>query len=166
LRARSRRRAVSWLRWPWCLGRVSCRFRNCLTLPGRIMPRTGADGGSRTRTGFPPQDFKSCVSTSSTTSAIDETPSLPSKDFGTASSESKGLKPSARNALSRQSKRAHPQDPTWRGIVDWRRTIPWLGRGIEIEPRVPPVCLLVRHAHPIWCHSRLDVDGRSGCGAA
>ncbi len=29
----------------------------------------GADGGSRTRTGFPPQDFKSCVSTSSTTSA-------------------------------------------------------------------------------------------------
>jgi hypothetical protein len=29
----------------------------------------GADAGSRTRTGFPPQDFKSCVSTSSTTSA-------------------------------------------------------------------------------------------------
>jgi hypothetical protein len=29
----------------------------------------GADGGSRTRTGSPPQDFKSCVSTSSTTSA-------------------------------------------------------------------------------------------------
>jgi hypothetical protein len=30
----------------------------------------GADGGSRTRTGSPPQDFKSCVSTSSTTSAV------------------------------------------------------------------------------------------------
>ena len=30
----------------------------------------GADGGSRTRTGSPPQDFKSCVSTSSTTSAL------------------------------------------------------------------------------------------------
>ena len=29
----------------------------------------GADGGTRTRTGSPPQDFKSCVSTSSTTSA-------------------------------------------------------------------------------------------------
>ncbi len=29
----------------------------------------GADGGSRTLTAFRPQDFKSCVSTSSTTSA-------------------------------------------------------------------------------------------------
>lgn len=29
----------------------------------------GADGGSRTHTALPPQDFKSCVSTSSTTSA-------------------------------------------------------------------------------------------------
>ncbi len=29
----------------------------------------GADGGTRTRTGFSPQDFKSCVSTGSTTSA-------------------------------------------------------------------------------------------------
>src|SRR4029079_16720671 len=29
----------------------------------------GADGGTRTRTGSPPQDFKSCLSTSFTTSA-------------------------------------------------------------------------------------------------
>jgi hypothetical protein len=29
----------------------------------------GADGGTRTLTGLPPQDFKSCVSTGSTTSA-------------------------------------------------------------------------------------------------
>jgi hypothetical protein len=30
----------------------------------------GADGGTRTLTGLPPQDFKSCVSTDSTTSAL------------------------------------------------------------------------------------------------
>ena len=38
-------------------------------LAGGASPRVGADGGSRTRTGSPPQDFKSCVSTGSTTSA-------------------------------------------------------------------------------------------------
>ena len=36
---------------------------------GEEATELGADGGSRTRTGSPPQDFKSCVSTSSTTSA-------------------------------------------------------------------------------------------------
>jgi hypothetical protein len=46
---------VGWRQWPQRIGRAG--------------QQAGADGGSRTRTGSPPQDFKSCVSTSSTTSA-------------------------------------------------------------------------------------------------
>ena len=46
---------VGWRQWPHPIGRAG--------------QQAGADGGSRTRTGSPPQDFKSCVSTSSTTSA-------------------------------------------------------------------------------------------------
>ena len=38
-------------------------------LAGGASPGVGVDNGSRTRTGSPPPDFKSCVSTRSTTSA-------------------------------------------------------------------------------------------------
>ena len=52
---------IYWLRLPCGLVRKKPS--------GEPILSSGADGGSRTRTGSPPQDFKSCVSTSSTTSA-------------------------------------------------------------------------------------------------
>src|SRR6266508_1901086 len=54
---RSESRLVDWV------------FRSADRAIGDGARRIGADGGTRTLTGFPPQDFKSCVSTSSTTSA-------------------------------------------------------------------------------------------------
>ena len=56
-------------RLTWHLGIYTCFHSLGLLVAGGASPGVGADGGSRTRTGSPPQDFKSCVSTSSTTSA-------------------------------------------------------------------------------------------------